>query len=75
MYVVYVYDTAGAEIITIAVELTSIISYIILIIVKPPVVKYIFVMIASAAGACVYPVIWPGKSTYPRKSKKEFRLI
>ncbi|BDD63758.1 hypothetical protein MAP00_008621 [Monascus purpureus] len=42
-----------------ALELTSIISYIILIIVKPPVVKYIFVMIASAAGACVYPVIWP----------------
>lgn len=26
-----------------------------------PVVKYIFVVIATASAACVYPVIWPGK--------------
>ena len=42
------------------VEAMSIISYIILITVQKSVVKYIFVMIASAAAACVYPVVWPG---------------
>lgn len=50
--------------ICILVETTSIISYIILMTVDVVIVKYIFVVIATASAACVYPVIWPGKGTY-----------
>lgn len=34
-----------------------------------PVVKYIFVVIATASASCVYPVIWPGREYvyYPLK--------
>ncbi|OJJ41829.1 hypothetical protein ASPWEDRAFT_56825 [Aspergillus wentii DTO 134E9] len=46
-------------VVAVGLELISIISYIILITVDTPVVKYIFVMIANAAASCVYPVLWP----------------
>lgn len=41
------------------VETTQIICYILLITVKQPVAKYIFVMIATAASQSFFAIIWP----------------
>jgi hypothetical protein len=41
------------------VEIVQIICYILLITVKNPVAKYIFVMIATAASQSFFGVIWP----------------
>ncbi|KAJ4363188.1 hypothetical protein N0V83_010308 [Neocucurbitaria cava] len=41
------------------VEMTQIICYILLITVKQPVAKYIFVMIATAASQSFFAIIWP----------------
>ncbi|KAF1843565.1 MFS general substrate transporter [Cucurbitaria berberidis CBS 394.84] len=41
------------------VEITQIICYILLITVKKPVAKYIFVMIATAASQSFFAIIWP----------------
>lgn len=40
-------------------EITQIICYILLITVKQPVAKYIFVMIATAASQSFFAIIWP----------------
>jgi nitrate/nitrite transporter NarK len=40
-------------------ELVQIICYILLIVVKQPVAKYIFVMIATAASQSFFAIIWP----------------
>ncbi|KAM5354736.1 hypothetical protein ACJ41O_001383 [Fusarium nematophilum] len=40
-------------------EIVQIICYMLLITVKPPVAKYIFVMIATAASQSFSPIIWP----------------
>ncbi|RFU35338.1 hypothetical protein B7463_g927, partial [Scytalidium lignicola] len=42
-----------------AVEVTQIVCYILLITVKQNVAKYIFVMIATAGSQSLYPIIWP----------------
>lgn len=42
-----------------AVEFTQIICYILLITVKQPVAKYIFVMIATAASQSFFALMWP----------------
>lgn len=39
--------------------MTQIICYILLINIKQPVAKYIFVMIATAASQSFFPIIWP----------------
>ncbi|KEZ45632.1 hypothetical protein SAPIO_CDS1990 [Scedosporium apiospermum] len=41
------------------VEIVQIICYILLITIKQPVAKYIFVMIATAASQSFFPIIWP----------------
>ncbi|KAL1653093.1 hypothetical protein SLS61_004339 [Didymella pomorum] len=41
------------------VELTQIICYILLITIKKPVAKFVFVMIATAASQSFFPIIWP----------------
>lgn len=41
------------------VETTQIICYILLITIKNPVAKYIFVMIATAASQSFFAIIWP----------------
>lgn len=41
------------------VELTQIVCYVLLMTVKKPVPKYIFVMIATAASQSFFPIIWP----------------
>lgn len=43
------------------VEAVQIVCYILLITVKQPIAKYIFVMIATAASQSFFPIIWPGK--------------
>lgn len=35
------------------------VCYIVLIIVRPPVLRYIFVTLATACSICIYPIIWP----------------
>ncbi|KAE8408113.1 major facilitator superfamily domain-containing protein [Aspergillus pseudonomiae] len=52
-------DKLNCWIVAIALELVSIISYIILLTTDNTIVKYIFIMISNAAASCVYPVIWP----------------
>lgn len=47
------------------VEVVQIICYILLITVKNPVAKYIFVMIATAASQSFFPILWPGETTAP----------
>lgn len=42
-----------------ALEITQIISYIILLTVQHTTVKYVFVLIAAAAGQSFFPIIWP----------------
>lgn len=42
-----------------SVEIVQIICYILLITVKQPVAKYIFVMIATAASQSFFAIIWP----------------
>ncbi|KAH7379627.1 major facilitator superfamily domain-containing protein [Pyrenochaeta sp. MPI-SDFR-AT-0127] len=42
-----------------SVEITQIICYILLITVKHPIAKYIFVMIATAASQSFFAIIWP----------------
>lgn len=49
-----------------AVEIAQIVCYILLITVKDPVAKYIFVMIATAASQSFFPILWPGETTAPR---------
>ncbi|KAJ4361401.1 hypothetical protein N0V95_001914 [Ascochyta clinopodiicola] len=41
------------------VEITQIVCYILLITVKQPIAKYIFVMIATAASQSFFAIIWP----------------
>lgn len=41
------------------VELTQVVCYVLLITVKQPVAKYIFVTIATAASQSFFPIIWP----------------
>lgn len=43
------------------VELLQIICYILLIVVKDKIAKYILVMIATAASQSFFPIIWPGR--------------
>lgn len=38
------------------------ICYIILITVDVPIVKYIFVTLATSCSICIYPILWPGKN-------------
>jgi hypothetical protein len=45
------------------VEITQIVCYVLLITVRHPVAKYIFVTIATAASQSFFPIIWPGKSS------------
>ncbi|MBE3041971.1 hypothetical protein IMZ48_05195 [Candidatus Bathyarchaeota archaeon] len=47
----------------IAVEITQIVCYILLITVNDPTAKYILVMIATAASQSFFPILWPGKTT------------
>jgi hypothetical protein len=42
-----------------AVEIVQIICYILLITVKDPIAKYVFVMIATAASQSFFAIIWP----------------
>jgi hypothetical protein len=42
-----------------SVEIVQIICYILLITVKQPVAKYVFVMIATAASQSFFAIIWP----------------
>ncbi|KAF4338259.1 high-affinity nicotinic acid transporter [Fusarium beomiforme] len=41
------------------VEITQIVCYVLLITVKHPIAKYIFVTIATAASQSFFPIIWP----------------
>ena len=45
------------------VEIAQVICYILLITVKDPIAKYIFVMIATAASQSFFPILWPGTTT------------
>lgn len=40
----------------------AMICYIILILVDVPIVKYIFVTLATSCSICIYPILWPGKT-------------
>lgn len=40
-------------------EIGQIVCYILLLTVRAPVAKYIFVMIATAAGQSFFPIMWP----------------
>jgi nitrate/nitrite transporter NarK len=42
-----------------SVEITQVFCYVILITVRNPVVKYVFVMIATAASQSFFAIIWP----------------
>lgn len=42
-------------------ELVICVCYVILITVEQPVVKYIFVTLATACVSCVYPIMWPDR--------------
>jgi hypothetical protein len=44
------------------VEIAQIVCYILLITVKQPIAKYIFVTIATAASQSFFPIIWPGEN-------------
>ncbi|KAF6820059.1 high-affinity nicotinic acid transporter [Colletotrichum plurivorum] len=44
-------------------EATQIVCYVLLITIKHPIAKYIFVMIATAASQSFFAIIWPGKSS------------
>lgn len=58
------------------VELVQIICYILLITVKHPIAKYIFVMIATAASQSFFPIIWPGElPTYHKRPQAGFDTI
>jgi hypothetical protein len=43
------------------VEIAQIVCYVLLITVKQPIAKYIFVTIATAASQSFFPIIWPGR--------------
>lgn len=47
-------------------EATQIVCYVLLITVKHPIAKYVFVMIATAASQSFFAIIWPGKSFIDR---------
>lgn len=40
-------------------EVFACVCYIVLITVRPPIVRYIFVTFATACSICIYPIIWP----------------
>ena len=42
-----------------SLEVFACICYIVLITVRPPIVRYIFVTFATACSICIYPIIWP----------------
>jgi len=43
----------------ISLEVCACVCYIVLITVRPPIVRYIFVTFATACSICIYPIIWP----------------
>ena len=51
--------TLGPWLVCIGLEIVICACYAILITVKIPVVKYIFITLASACVSCVYPLMWP----------------
>ncbi|KAK5106595.1 hypothetical protein LTS08_000716 [Lithohypha guttulata] len=40
-------------------EVFACICYVVLICVRPPIIRYIFVTFATACSICIYPIIWP----------------
>lgn len=49
----------GPWTVSMALEIAIVVCYIVLITVDIPVVKYIFVTLATACVACIYPLMWP----------------
>jgi MFS family permease len=49
----------GPWTVSMALEVVIVVCYIILITVDIPVVKYVFVTLATACVACIYPLMWP----------------
>lgn len=49
----------GPWAVSMALELVICVCYVVLLTVELPVVKYIFVTLATACVACVYPLMWP----------------
>jgi hypothetical protein len=41
------------------VESIALLCYILLLVIHPPIAKYLIISIAVACSTCVYPVLWP----------------
>ncbi|UQC86421.1 high-affinity nicotinic acid transporter [Colletotrichum lupini] len=54
-------------------EAAQIVCYVLLITVKHPIAKYIFVMIATAASQSFFAIIWPGTWCKPNTTEERIR--
>ncbi|KAI9734343.1 MAG: hypothetical protein M1834_002449 [Cirrosporium novae-zelandiae] len=59
IYELGISDTAISQLMTLVMETTQIICYILLLTLTNPVAKYIILIIATAATSALYPIVWP----------------
>ncbi len=44
------------------VESVALLCYILLLVIRSPVAKYLIISVAVACSTCVYPVLWPERN-------------